>query len=256
MNKYLLFLLFAFPFLAVSCSDDDDPIDITVRLNQTALDYSEDGVWAGVATNNDFQSQYMVFNHEGEMSAWGLTWFGFTPSRVADTGIKENWLDHQFQILTGGGMSGKGTPFIIACWNTTENSTTPVESRSCRVSYRKAENTPNLPFRPISVYVQNTAYAYYTMLDGNDFCSKFGPEDYLILRAHGVHEDGSEDETFIYLAKDERFVTDWTLFDLTSLGEVTDLYFTMESSDTGQWGMNTPAYFALDCLTVRSVLPD
>ena len=34
MNKYLITLLLALPFIAVSCSDDNDPVDITVRLNR------------------------------------------------------------------------------------------------------------------------------------------------------------------------------------------------------------------------------
>lgn len=256
MNKYLITLLLALPFIAVSCSDDDDPVDITIRLNQTALSYTEDGVWDGVATNNDFQCQNVLFQHTGEVGPWGLVWNGFTPSRVSSTDEQENWLDHQFQILTGGGMSGKGTPYIIAFWNNQENSSTPAEDRSCRITYRNSDNSADLLFRPISVYVQNTAYTYYTMLNGNNFSTKFGPEDYLILHAYGIHEDNSVSGTSIYLAQNNKYLTDWTLFNLASLGEVKELYFTMESSDSGQWGMNTPSYFAMDCLTIRAVLPD
>lgn len=256
MNKYLITLLLALPFIAISCSDDNDPVDITVSLNQTDIPYSENGVWEGVATNSDFQSQYVLFQHSGEIGPWGLVWNGFTPARVSSTEIQENWLDNQFQIMTGGGMAGKGTPYIVAFWNNQENSTTPNEDRSCRITYRKSENTEAEPFRPICVYVQNTAYTYYTMLNGNNFSTKFGPEDYLILRAHGVREDNSIHETSIYLAKDNKFITDWTLFDLHSLGEIKELYFTMESSDSGQWGMNTPSYFAMDRLTIRASLPE
>lgn len=255
MKKYFLYLLAALPLLFTSCSDDDDPVDVTVRLNQTDLTYSADGVWEGVNTNNTFQSQYMVFSHEGETSAWGLLWNGFTPARVSDTTVQSDWLSHQFQIMTGGGMAGKGTPYIVAFWDTQENFTTPADERSCRITYQKSATDAPQPFRPLSVYVQNTAYAYYTMLEGNNYAKKFGPEDYLILRAYGVHADGTYSGTMVYLARDGKIVDDWTLFDLSSLGEVNEIFFTMESSDEGQWGMNTPSYFALDCLTVRMVLP-
>jgi len=41
----------------------------------------------------------------------------------------------------------------------------------------------------------------------------------------------------------------WTWVDLSSLGSaVKTLEFALSSSDTGMWGMNTPAYFALDNL--------
>jgi hypothetical protein len=64
----------------------------------------------------------------------------------------------------------------------------------------------------------------------------------------------------IYLA-DFRFadnsqdyiLSDWTSFDLSALGSVTALDFVLSSSDTGDYGMNTPAYFALDNLSVSAV---
>lgn len=50
--------------------------------------------------------------------------------------------------------------------------------------------------------MQNTAYAYYTMTEGNPFANKFTPEDYLTLYAHGVHADGTEATAEFPLAKD------------------------------------------------------
>jgi hypothetical protein len=43
-------------------------------------------------------------------------------------------------------------------------------------------------------------------------------------------------------------VDHWQWFDLSKLGEVASVKFTLSSSDVGQWGMNTPAYFCLDKL--------
>ena len=40
--------------------------------------------------------------------------------------------------------------------------------------------------------------------------------------------------------------TEWEWVELTSLGAVTTLKFELSSSDNGDWGMNTPAYFCLD----------
>ena len=251
MKKHLIYLLLALPLTFTSCSDDDDPVDVTLRPNQAALVYDSEGVWEGLATNNTFSIQDMVFSHEGEISAWGLVWNGFTPARVSTTEIQENWLDHQFQILTGGGMSGVGTPYIVAFWNTQENESTPAEGRSCRIIYQQNPAESPRMFRPLSVYVQNTAYTYYTMVSGNNFSAPLPADGYLRLTAHGVHADDSEATASIYLAQDGEYLTSWTLMDLSGLGDIKELYFTMDGSDSGQWGLNTPSYFALDCLSVR-----
>ena len=254
MKKLLYLAIAALPLFVSSCSDDDDDVNLTVQLNQTEIAYGTDGVWEGVSTNNMFQSQYMVFSHDGEIGPWGLVWNGFTPARVSSTEVQTNWLDHQFQIMTGGGLSGSGTPYIVAFWNNQENETTPVDSRSCRITYQKSLTSEKTSFSPVYVYVQNTAYAYYTMRDGNAFSKKFTDSDYLVLTAHGVKADGNELTTDIYLAEDSKYLNEWTQWNLQGLGEITTLYFTMRSSDTGEWGMNTPAYFALDNLQVRAKL--
>ena len=44
----------------------------------------------------------------------------------------------------------------------------------------------------------------------------------------------------------------WTTVDLTPLGNARYLLFDLNSSDVGQFGMNTPAYFAMDNLTWES----
>ena len=41
-------------------------------------------------------------------------------------------------------------------------------------------------------------------------------------------------------------MTDWTYVDLSSLGKVDQLAFRMTGSRTGDWGLNTPAYFCID----------
>lgn len=247
-----------------SCSDDDDPIVITVKLNQTTIEYDTNGVWADVATNNPIQSQYVVFSHEGEMSQWGLIWRGFTPSRSSDTNIYNgSWLDHQFNVMSGGGMSGKGTPFLMSFWNSQENEQTPIDQRSCHIYYSNSIGGTKEPFKPINIYVNNSCYTYYTMKDGDAYCKKFEKGDYLKLLFHGIKADGSKSpETIeVYLAdcsnEDETkwFINEWTPVSLEPLGEVTDIYCSMESSDNGQWGMNTPAYFCIDWLRIETILP-
>lgn len=259
-HSLLALALLALPLALTSCHDDDDELNITVRLNQTELSYSSDNVWSQVATNDVFQSQYVVFSHAGEIGPWGLVWSGFTPARVGSIPEADATLDNQFAVITAGGMSGEGTPYITAYWNTMENDATPLEARSCRLYYSNNPGGTHYKFRPQSVYVTNTAYSYYTMLRGSAFSEAFTAADHLTLTAHGVHEDGTESTASINLAGagDDgtlRIIDSWELFSLSSLGEVTDIYFTMDSNMANQWGMTAPSYFALDCLSLRAKLP-
>jgi len=118
------------------------------------------------------------------------------------------------------------------------------------------------------VYVTNTTYAYLAMRDGDAFSKRFGGEtgddpDWFLLTitGHDANGDATGDVEF-YLAdyrsannEEDYLIDDWTWVDLSSLGTVTTLTFTLSSSDVGEWGMNTPAYFALDNLN-RQLSPE
>ena len=45
----------------------------------------------------------------------------------------------------------------------------------------------------------------------------------------------------------------WAWFDLAALGTVDTIEFAFDGSDKGTFGLNTPAYFAMDDLTVTAV---
>lgn len=236
-----LCLLFALAPMLSGCTDDDDPMEITLRLNQTPINYSTGGVWEGVASETPWASQYMNFSHSGYIGPDGLEWQGFTPARVGVTDASD-----RFAIPSAGGLSGNGTPYVVACWNTQENPATPPSTRSCRITYGKSP-TAARSFEPLSIYVQNTAYV----------CSQIqeSDTDFLILEIHGVNADGSETMVETDLARGTALICDWKPVDLASLGQVKELYFTMRSSDNGEWGMKTPPYFAIDGLCLRAQLP-
>ena len=110
------------------------------------------------------------------------------------------------------------------------------------------------------MYVTNTTYAYFSMKDGDAFAKKFGGDtgsdpDFFKLRIYAMVDGAIDSTNFVdfYLA-DFRFdndsldyiVDDWWYVDLSPLGFVDGLYFELSSSDIGTWGMNTPAFFAVD----------
>jgi hypothetical protein len=54
----------------------------------------------------------------------------------------------------------------------------------------------------------------------------------------------------------EDYIVDtWEYVDLSSLGVVNKLEFSLGSSDVGAWGMNTPAYFVIDTIVLGGYAP-
>ena len=92
-----------------------------------------------------------------------------------------------------------------------------------------------------------------------DVSKKFGGSegtdpDYFLLKIKGIGSTGEEVGVVEFALADYRFedsasdyiVDQWTRVDLSSLVGARKLQFGLESSDVGEFGMNTPAYFALD----------
>lgn len=119
-------------------------------------------------------------------------------------------------------------------------------------------------------YITNTTYAAKVVKYGNLFSRAFGdttgtgcgcPQgsypDWFKVVVRG-YKNGTmlNDSVEFYLA-DYRFsnnaldyiVWNWQWVDCSSLGPVDSIQFFMSSSDTGPWGMNTPAFFSIDNLT-------
>lgn len=99
------------------------------------------------------------------------------------------------------------------------------------------------------MYVTNTSYTLNEMRkEGSPFQNG---TDWLKIVARGYNANGLlTGKVEFYLAKDGKFVTDWEKFELRELGAVVRVEFDMEGSCTNEWGLETPAYFAYDDVTV------
>ena len=125
-----------------------------------------------------------------------------------------------------------------------------------RTIIRLADSTKTCVFN--SFYVTNNTYAVRSMEYGDAFAKIFSyaDRDWFKLIIDGLDTNGSVISTMdVYLADFRRptspgILKDWEYVDLSPLGAVTAIRFDMQSSDTGQYGLNTPAYFCFDDLTV------
>lgn len=101
-----------------------------------------------------------------------------------------------------------------------------------------------------SLQVSNTSYAAHSMKNGDSFAKKFTGEDWFELTIEGFNGISSTGEVRVMLADSSNtapnILETWQTVDISSLGNVTKLTFTLNSSDVGDYGMNTPSFFALD----------
>ena len=119
----------------------------------------------------------------------------------------------------------------------------------------------------LEVNITNTNYAASSMQTGDAFAKPFGSpndangnpdgtngEDWFLLTITGWDAQGNVTDSVLFYLADYRFadstqdyiVKNWTAVDLSTLGMVNKVTFKLSSSDVGQYGMNTPAFFAID----------
>lgn len=111
-----------------------------------------------------------------------------------------------------------------------------------------------------SLEVCNTTYGYICMRDGNTFSSKltYDNKGYFRMTFTGVNAAGAETGKVEYYLADFRTASapgiteGWHKIDLSSLGSVHKVIINFEGSDVGEYGLNTPAYCAIDNIEVRA----
>lgn len=102
------------------------------------------------------------------------------------------------------------------------------------------------------MYVMNSTYALNCYMNGNGLTASISENDWVKIVAIGYHEDGSTAETEIFLCNGpDNIVTEWTKWDLSSLGKVLMVEFNLVGSSDNGYGFSQPAYFAYDDVAVK-----
>lgn len=159
------------------------------------------------------------------------TWTGFAVSNRTD--LTTTGLANQYSVFAGSGAGGS-SQFMVS-YGTTN-------------SIRFAGPTSMLG---AGASFTNTTYAALDMMQGSGFSKQFTPADWFKLTITGYQAGSATGSTELFLASFGNILNTWQHVDFSTLGTVDELRFEMTSSDTDPvFGMNTPAYFALDNLVV------
>ena len=103
--------------------------------------------------------------------------------------------------------------------------------------------------------ITNSTYGALSMKNGDAFAKKFtsNDKDFFKVWIKGYAAGKVKDSLEVYLA-DFRYADlsqnyiqkDWKTVSLSKFVNIDSLNFSLESSDNGQWGINTPGYFTID----------
>jgi len=200
----------------------------------------------GAAFNNSFDTTY-------------YTWGGWAYSNLTDSlstvDLNEPDYTYEYSAVSGAGAGGSATyglGYVDPYTPTTPKIVLPAGAH------------------PVSLQINNTTYATLSMKDGDGYAKQFtgptdsAPGDWFKLTITGLdsgdHPIGSVD---FYLADfrspdslQHYVVTTWQNVNLFGLYDARALSFTLSSSDSGAYGMNTPAFFAADDLSLTKQIGD
>lgn len=218
---------------------------------QTLVDFEDltvpgvDTAWLGSTGEGGFTSHGAYFNNSYTSTQWGDYWTGFVYSNSTD--VTTAGFTNDYSAFTGIGANSSAN-YAVFYGGTID------------LGQNRVVN---------SIQLTNTTYAALSMLNGDSFAKQFGSpngangnpdgtngEDWFRVLIIGSDDQQNVTDTVIFYLADYRFAQNnddyilntWETVDLSALGNIRYLNFELESSDVGQFGMNTPGYFALDNL--------
>ncbi|MFT7639445.1 MAG: hypothetical protein ACI9G1_001181 [Pirellulaceae bacterium] len=210
----------------------------------------------------EFESGSLAFNNVYSLD-FG-TWSGWAYSNETDT--TTSGFTNQLSAFPGSGAFNSDD-FVVAFMDPANPPTIDLTNEVAGQSFR-------------SIMITNTTYPALSMLNGDQFARRFGwfdanfdgdfddtgdsagdHPDWLRVDVVGLDSQGQSIGTVeVYLADyrfdnsgDDYVLDEWIEVDLAPLAGATQLSFALASSDVGDFGVNTPAYFAVDNIHLAKV---
>lgn len=206
------------------------------------LNLAPNSYWNGAPLNEaPFESGDASFENKYVKSQWGSFYWsaGFAYSNKTD--ISTAGYLNMYSAIAGKGANGSNN-YIVSQNNST--------IRFQQYPYHK----------PVTgMYITNSTYAALSMQHSDEFAKRFGgttgnDKDFFLLTITGFAEGKELAQKINFYLADFRnddnskdyIVKTWKWVDLTTLGAIDSLKFSLSSSDASEWGINTPAYFCID----------
>lgn len=236
-TKFAAFLLAAGLTLSVtSCSEENDETTATITFEGSQWDklidnpqYNGPLLYGEKGKEYSWTESFTTFS--GSMTnAWGGTYGyaegGTALSNYIDANITEhNTYQYQLAVPVSNGSQNFVVTYTTATVSFKDGQARQIKSMDiCPTTY------------VLGVITHGTSSAQALTETGS----------YLTLV---ITTDKGQTQK-VDLARDGNIQKTWKRIDLSGLGKVKSLTFTMEGSDQGQWGLKTPTYFAFDNVVV------
>lgn len=166
----------------------------------------------------------------GMSNSWGGT-YGFSEggtciSNYVSIDLSHNTYNNQLEVPIGNGSQNFAVAYCPAALTFADG-----KARTVR-----------------SMLVSPTTYLLAVETIGDGWAGKL-TEKGSWLTLHITADNGKTVD--VELARDGKLQGSWKKVDLSTLGAVKTLSFSMEGSDTNEYGLKTPAYFALDNVEIE-----
>jgi hypothetical protein len=212
----------------------------TVVTDFEDLNLVADTFWNGLDGSGGFISGNVFCHNAFTDFGGGITyWSGFAYSNITDN--QTAGFGNQYSAYPGGGAD---------------------DSKIYVIGYDVDTLTFTEPMKSVKLSVANDTYPALSMKNGDAFSKKFGGDsgndpDWFKLTINAMNNAGSVIGTAEIMLADytssdnsKDYISNvWNEIDLSSFGEIKSFAFSLSSSDNGDYGMNTPAYFCLDNIT-------
>ena len=216
--------------------------EVSVTVGTASFDdvtLGSNGYWTGEEGDNEMFSGGWIFTnyYSQAYSFWG----GFTASNHTD--LTQTGMDAQYTAITAGGYNGSAQ-YGVAYTFGAQTDVYASDGQAHTVT---------------GCYVTNNLWAYQSVVNGDASSTPFGgtsgnDPDWFKLTATGKNASGQTIGTLDFYLADYRFanneedyvVDTWEWFDLSPLGAVHTISFSLSSTKGNAYGMLTPAYFCID----------
>lgn len=216
------------------------------------LDYNDPliyGTGYGSSVNYKWSDAVTSLSHEFP-SVWGVKNYMGAGMAISDkvlTDLTQGNFNHELAVPVAGGHDGSKN-FAVHHGNSDGmNGVSETGLPSIYFSDGTEKVIDNM-------YVCPTTYLLNSMSVDGTYSKALTAEDTLYLTAAGYDASGSKTgEVTFYMAKDGKFVKNWTKWNLAPLGKVSRVYFNVNGSANtyNAYGFSQPAYFAFDDVAVR-----